>query len=192
MWWHNNHTANYTDSERSSQSYTYNSNYNNDDNSSASCGPSFDAPLQSQLIPWYPQRLFMVFLSPSKANIKSVHNHFPPLPLHNYPTARLYILGAAATNVIYKTSTQSTGSFEMTVGVLTTCHLVLQMQPHVISFYGVMSRIRFMFLLFPQVSRNWRYESELPLKPSPLTCYKQFGMNSIIMLMFVESQRVHT
>jgi len=29
-------------------------------------------------------------------------------------------------------------------------HLVLQMQPHVISFYGVTSRIRFMFLLFPQ------------------------------------------
>jgi len=76
----------------------------------------------------------------------------------------------------------------MIVGVI---HNTLQMQPHVISFYGVMSRIRFMFLLFPQVSQNWRYESELPLKPSPLTCYKQFGMNSIIVLMFVESQRVH-
>jgi len=24
-----------------------------------------------------------------------------------------------------------------------------------------------------------------------LTCYKQFGMNSIFVLMFVESQRVH-
>jgi len=47
-----------------------------------------------------------------------------------------------------------TGLFEMIVGVLTTCHLVLQMQPHVISFYGVTSRIRFMFLLFPQVSWN--------------------------------------
>jgi len=41
------------------------------------------------------------------------------------------------------------------------------------------------------VSRNWRYESEPPLKPSPLTCYKQFGTNSIIVLIFVESQRVH-
>ena len=71
------------------------------------------------------------------------------------------------------------------------CHLVLQMQPHVISFYGVKSRIRFMFLLFPQVSRNWGYESEPPFKPSPLTCYRQFGTNSIIVLMFVESQRVH-
>jgi len=28
----------------------------------------------------------------------------------------------------------------MTVGVLTTCHIVLQMQPHVISFYGVTSK----------------------------------------------------
>jgi len=35
------------------------------------------------------------------------------------------------------------------------------------------------------------HESEPPLKPSPLTCYKQFGTNSIIVLMFVESQRVH-
>jgi len=33
-------------------------------------------------------------------------------------------------------------------------HNTLQMQPHVISFYGVTSRIRFMFLLFPQVTRN--------------------------------------
>jgi len=71
------------------------------------------------------------------------------------------------------------------------CHLVLQMQPHMISFCGVASRIRFMFLLFPQISRNWRYESEPPLKPSPLTSYKQFGTNSIIVLMFVESQRVN-
>jgi len=74
---------------------------------------------------------------------------------------------------------------------LTTFHLVLQMQPHMIYFYGVTSRIRFMFLLFPQISRNWRYQSEPPLKPSPLTCYRQFGTNSIIVLMFVESQRVH-
>ena len=87
-------------------------------------------------------------------------------------------------------STFNAGLFEMIVGVLTTCHLVLQMQPHVISFYGVTSRIRFMFLLFPQVSRNWRCESKPPLKASPLTCCKQFGTNSIIMMMFVESQRV--
>ena len=76
----------------------------------------------------------------------------------------------------------------MIVGVFNNCHHVLLLQPHVISFYGVASRIRFMFLLFPQVSRNWRYESEPPLKPSPLTCYKQFGTNSIIVLMFVESK----
>jgi len=70
-------------------------------------------------------------------------------------------------------------------------NLILQMQPHVISVYGVKSRISFMFLLFPQVSQNWRYESEPPLKPSPLTCYKQFGTNWIIVLVFVESQRMH-
>jgi hypothetical protein len=34
------------------------------------------------------------------------------------------------------------------------CHLVLQMQPPVISFYGDTSRIRFIFLLFQKVSRN--------------------------------------
>ena len=34
-----------------------------------------------------------------------------------------------------------------------------------------------MFLLLPHVSRDWRYESEPPLKPSRLTCYKQFGTN---------------
>ena len=71
--------------------------------------------------------------------------------------------------LILNEGSQSTGLFEMIVGVLTTCHLGLQMQPHVISFYGVTSRIRFMFLLLPQASRNRRYESEPPLKPSPLT-----------------------
>jgi len=40
-------------------------------------------------------------------------------------------------------------------------------------------------------SRNWWYGSEPPLKPSPLTCYKQFGTKSIFVLMFVESQRMH-
>ena len=34
----------------------------------------------------------------------------------------------------------------MIVGVI---HSTLQMEPHVISFYGVTSGIRFMFLLFP-------------------------------------------
>ena len=85
----------------------------------------------------------------------------------------------------------NTGWFEMIVGVSTTCHLVLQMQPYVNSFCGVTSSTKFMFLLFPPVSRNWRYESEPPLKPSLLACYKQVGTNSIIVLMFVESQRVH-
>ena len=37
-----------------------------------------------------------------------------------------------------------------------TIHLILHMQPRVISFHGVTSRIRFMFLLFQQLSRNRR------------------------------------
>ena len=37
----------------------------------------------------------------------------------------------------------------MIVGVLTTCHLVIQIQPYVIAFYGVKSKIRIMYFLFP-------------------------------------------
>jgi len=40
---------------------------------------------------------------------------------------------------------QNTGLFEITDGVLTNCYLVLQMQPCVISFYGVTSMIRFTY-----------------------------------------------
>ena len=40
------------------------------------------------------------------------------------------------------------------------------------------------------VNPLWFYKHQHD-KPSPLTCYKQFGTNSIIVLMFVESQRVH-
>ena len=79
----------------------------------------------------------------------------------------------------------------MMAGVLTTCHHILHMQSHVISFYGVTSRIKFMFRLFPKVSLKRRYELEPPLKSSPQTFYKHFGTNSIMVLMFVESQRVH-
>ena len=61
-----------------------------------------------------------------------------------------------------------TGLFKMIVGVLTTCHTQYTSDRGIciffIYFYGVMLRIRFIFLLFPQVSRNWRYVSESPLK----------------------------
>jgi len=56
-----------------------------------------------------------------------------------------------------------------------------------IPFEGGMQRFKIQGLC---VFRNGRYESETPLKPSPLTCYKQFGRNSIIVLMSVESQMV--
>jgi len=38
---------------------------------------------------------------------------------------------------------------------------------------------------------NGRYQSVPPLKPSPLTCYKEFGSNWSIVLMFAEKQRMH-
>jgi len=81
-----------------------------------------------------------------------------------------------------------TGLFGMNVGVLTTCHLFLQMQPQMISFYGGYVKDQ---VYVPPLPAKYRYESEPPLKPSPLTCYGQFGTNWIIVLMFVESQRVH-
>ena len=54
------------------------------------------------------------------------------------------------------------------------------MQLHVISFYGFTSRIRFMFPLFPQ-------------HQGTEGCYmlQTVGTNLIIVLMFVESQRMH-
>jgi len=82
---------------------------------------------------------------------------------------------------------QNTGLFKMLVAVLTTCHLVL----HVICFYGGYVKDQ---VYVPPLSASipeLRYESEPPLKLSQLTCYKQFGTSSIIVLMFVESQRVH-
>ena len=53
-----------------------------------------------------------------------------------------------------------------------TIHLVLQMQRHVISFYGVTSGVRFMFFLFPQVFRNWRLlHATNSLERTRLSCW---------------------
>ena len=135
----------------------------------------------------------------------SVHRQQSSIPKENVPSVTLYLrkqicrylnfngyrdndeIGFSEWELLYIYWLPNTWLFELIVG---SDHLVLQMQPHVISFYGVTSRIRFMFLLFPQVSRNCRYESDPPVIPSPLTCYRQFGTNSITVLMFVESQRV--
>ena len=91
-----------------------------------------------------------------------------------------------------------TGLFEMIVGVLTTCHTQYNGDRSICIFFYLieqhskfLSHILQVLYTWPFVSRNWRYESEAPMKPSLLTCYKQFGTNSIIVLMFVESQRVH-
>ena len=111
----------------------------------------------------------------------AVHGISPIYAQMTFPQISLYFTSSP---YVLLTSPLRTGLFKMIVRVI---HNTLQMQPHVPSFYGVTSRIRFMFLFFPQVSRNWRYESEPPLKLSMLTC----GTNSFIVLMFVESQRVH-
>jgi len=57
-----------------------------------------------------------------------------------------------------------------------------------IAFEGGMQRFKRQSAF---VFQNETYESEPPLNPSPLIFYKQFGTNSIIVLMFVDSQRVH-
>jgi len=87
--------------------------------------------------------------------------------------------------VLIKCAVKSnTGLFKMIVGVQ---YIVTPMDQEILKvfFYDVRCAVVMHF------SRNWRYESEPPMKLSPLTCYKQFGTNPIFMLMFVESQRVH-
>jgi len=81
----------------------------------------------------------------------------------------------------------------MIVGVLTTCHTQYTWDRSICIFLFNRTTLQVFvtYLIGALVSRNWRYESEPPLKPSSLTCYKQFGTNSIIVLMFAESQKVH-
>jgi len=58
----------------------------------------------------------------------------------------------------------------------------------IVSFYDVRCLVVTHFSVWSAVYKDG---GDPPLKPSPLTCYKQFGTNSIIVLMFVESQMVH-
>ena len=80
----------------------------------------------------------------------------------------------------------------MIVRVLTTCHTPRSPDATPCDFFlwGYVNDQVYVLPL-PASNPEMKYESEPPLKPSPLTCYKQFGTNSIIVLMFVESQRVH-
>jgi len=55
-------------------------------------------------------------------------------------------------------------------------------------FYDVRCAVVMHFSAWSAVYQNG---GEPPLKPSPLICYKQFGTNSIIVLMCVELQMVH-
>ena len=90
---------------------------------------------------------------------------------------------------------RNTGLFEMIVEVLTKCLTQCTWDSSICNFLFLSMGLRqgsgLCSSFSRQVSRNWRYESEPPLKPSPLTCYRQLRTNSIIVLMSVESQRVH-
>ena len=46
-------------------------------------------------------------------------------------------------------------------------------------------------IAFEGGTHSFKRQDACEKKPSPLTCYKQFGTNSIVVLMFVESQSVH-
>jgi len=70
-------------------------------------------------------------------------------------------------------------------------HLVLYLQPHVISFYGVTSRIRFMFVLFPASIPELKVRIRTAIETITADMLQTVWNDSIIVLMFVESQRVH-
>jgi len=72
----------------------------------------------------------------------------------------------------------------MIVGVLTTCHTQYAWDRSICIF--LFNRTKLQVFVTYLIGALY-----VPLKPSPLTCYKQFGSNLIIVLMFVESQMVH-
>jgi len=81
----------------------------------------------------------------------------------------------------------------MTVGILTTCHTQCTSDRSICIFLFNRRTLQVFVTYLTSalyVHLLW-CESESPLKPWPLTCYKQFGTNSIIVLMFVESQSVY-
>jgi len=92
-----------------------------------------------------------------------------------------------------------TALFEMIVGVLTTCHAQYTWDRSICIFYLIDQHSKFCYIPYrcsvcSSSSRKYPATEGTtlnPLKPSPLTYYRQFGTKSISVLMFVESQRVH-
>jgi hypothetical protein len=78
----------------------------------------------------------------------------------------------------------NTGLFKSTVGVLTTCH------PQYTSDSSMQLHRWIKKFPFPP-TRQRIFKPVFTAAMDWLTCCKQFGTNSIIVLMFVESQRVH-
>ena len=79
----------------------------------------------------------------------------------------------------------------MIVGVLTTCHLVLQMQPHVISFCGVTFKDQVYVTPPPASIPELKVRIRTAIETITADMLQTVGTNSIIVLMFVESQMVH-
>ena len=95
--------------------------------------------------------------------------------LVNILSGRIYLIAT-------ELRTSNTGLLKMIVRVLTTCHTPRSPDatPHDFFLWGDV--------------KDQVYVPPLPASIPELkvvTCYKQFGTNSIIVLMFVESQRVH-
>ena len=82
------------------------------------------------------------------------------------------------------------GLFKFFVGVLTTCHLVLQMHRNVISFYGVALKYQVYVPPLPASIPELKVRIRTAIETITADMI-QFGTNSIIVLMFVESQRMH-
>ena len=138
----------------------------------------FEKPTGSQLVkkfpPLYGQRMFITAVTkarhPSLSWARSVQS-MPPIPVVEDP---FYI-------ILPSTPGSSKWSLSLRFPHQNPAYTFRPLSPR----STCPAHLSLVYLII------WRYESEPPLKPSPLTCYKQFGTNSIIVLMFVESQRVH-
>ena len=82
----------------------------------------------------------------------------------------------------------------MIVGVIKTCHIWPPRSPDATPCHFYLWRyVKDQVYVPPLLASipELKVRIRTPMKPSPLTCYKPFGTNSIIVLMFVELQRVH-
>ena len=80
----------------------------------------------------------------------------------------------------------------MIVGVLTTFPTQYTSDSSMCFFYLIEQHAAILLYTLQVLYMCNRFVSiNINKKPSPLTCYRQFGTNWIVVLMFVESQMVH-